>query len=485
MAYASHAPADLTTARPDSIVTRRAPLRERWSWALYDFANTIWSMNVVSLYFVPWLVVDLGASSSATMWATAASSVLMALAIPLLGALSDARRKRKVWVVGFTLLAVLATISIGLIGERMLPLYGDSVLGGTVRPESFHLGGSQLLLLAVAFTAANFAYQAVNPFYNAMMTELVPPAEYGRLSGLGTGVGYVGTIVGVLLVAPFFNGELPVLGALPASVLAQLRELVPGTAHAGRVSTFVPTALLFLLFSLPLFFFCRDHNPAPKGTAIPWRDAFTELGKTFREARQHPGALRFIITSLIYQDAVGTITVVLGLYAIQAVGFTQASVNTVFVVLPVTAVLGSFLTGWLVDRIGPRRSLSLVLASWVVLLIALVAFPSKTAFWVIGALIGFASFGGTPTAERPMLLSLVPERDAGRYFSLLLLSARAAAFIGPLIWGYTIDFLEPRSGTATAYRTGLLTIAAFFLIALVMLQGVPDTMRRKPAAASS
>jgi hypothetical protein len=30
---------------------------------------------------------------------------------------------------------------------------------------------------------------------------------------------------------------------------------VPFTGAGGRVSTFVPTALLFLLFSLPLFLF--------------------------------------------------------------------------------------------------------------------------------------------------------------------------------------------------------------------------------------
>src|SRR6478672_5922086 len=31
--------------------TLRAPWRERASWALYDFANTIFSMNVATLYF--------------------------------------------------------------------------------------------------------------------------------------------------------------------------------------------------------------------------------------------------------------------------------------------------------------------------------------------------------------------------------------------------------------------------------------------------
>ena len=452
---------------------RRAPARERWSWALYDFSNTIWSMNVTSLYFATWLIVDLGASSASTMWATSVSSLLMALSVPLLGAVSDARRRRKPWVVWFTVASCLATAAIGLYGERFVPLFGEAVIGGQARPASFHLNGMALLWIAVAYSIANYAYQAAQPFYNAMMTELVPPEEYGRLSGLGTGVGYAGTIAGVLLVAPFFNGHLPIFGAVSAKAMQWL-HMIPGTSHEGRVSTFVPTALLFLLFSVPLFLWCRDHNPAPKGTPIRWREAFAELGKTISEARRHPGALTFIITSLIYQDAVGTIAAVLGIFAIKAIGFTQDSVNLVFTILPITAVAGSIVTGKIVDRIGPKRTLMLVLGSWVVLLAAMIVFPTKTAFWVIGALIGFASFGGVPTAERPMLLSLIPRADAGRFFSLMLLSARAASFAGPLVWGYTIDALEPRVGTRVAYDVGLGTVGVFFLVSMFLLRRVPD-----------
>ena len=57
---------------------RRASRLERWSWALYDFSNTIWSMNVVSLYLATWMVVDLGASNAAYSWATSISSIIMA-----------------------------------------------------------------------------------------------------------------------------------------------------------------------------------------------------------------------------------------------------------------------------------------------------------------------------------------------------------------------------------------------------------------------
>lgn len=477
MAHPNHA-APVTLADGEIRPVVRAPGVERWSWAIYDFANTIWSMNIVSLYFATWIVVDLGASNATYSWATAISSILMAASVPLLGAISDARRRRKPWVVWFTIMACAATVCIGLLGAYGgVPLYGEGVAGGTVRPESFHVGGSTLFLIAVAFTVANYGYQAAQPFYNAMLPELVPPAERGRLSGIGTAVGYIGTIVGLLLVAPFFDGKLPFLGALPQKVLDTMHSIVPATASGGRVATFVPTALLFFLFSLPLFLVCRDHNPAPRGTPVRWREAFADVGRTVRDARAYPGALRFILASFIYQDAVGTIAAVLGLYAIEAVHFTQSEVNTLYILLTIPAIFGSYLCGRLVDRFGAKRTLITVLSAWVVLLVTMIIFPGRAAFWAVGATIGFI-YGGVPTAERPMLLSLVPDREAGRFFSLLLLSSRAAAFLGPLVWAYTVDGMIPSFGKGPAYRTAVGTVVVFFAIALFVLKGVPDKRDR-------
>ena len=100
----------------------RAPRMERLSWAFYDFANTMFSMNIGTLYFTVWLVNDLGVSNTVNAVATSIASILVVLAIPFLGALSDARRRRKPWVVGFTLLSCAGLVAMGLLGQRLLPL---------------------------------------------------------------------------------------------------------------------------------------------------------------------------------------------------------------------------------------------------------------------------------------------------------------------------------------------------------------------------
>ena len=452
-------------------VRSMAPARERWSWALYEFANTIFSMNIATLYFSVWLVSDLRGSNTDVAIGNGISSILVMLSIPVLGAVSDVTRRRKPWVIGFTLLAVIATVSIAAVGQRLIPLVGDSVLHPDVSP-GYVVGGRPLVLLIAAFVVANFAYQSALPFYNAMMPELAPPHMWGRLSGLGVILGYTGSILGVLMIKPFFDGVLPLIGPLPAAFTHLLRSL-PFAHTGGRVATFAPTALLFLLFSIPLFVFCRDHFASGTRRAIPWRKAFEDVAHTVREAREYPGTIRFIIASFVYQDAMGTIISFMALYAVLAMGFQRGTETTLFVVLTIPAVFGAWLWGRLTDRIGPKNTLMIVISAWIVLLIAMILAPSRQAFWIVGVMIGFI-YGGVNVAERPMLLRLIPNEEAGRFFGVMVLSARAAAIVGPFVWAFAVDGLLPTFGTAIAYRAGVATVAVAMCIALLILRGVPD-----------
>ncbi|HEV7387518.1 MAG TPA: MFS transporter [Gemmatimonadaceae bacterium] len=451
-----------------------APLRERLSWALYDFANTVFSMNIATLYFAAWLVADLGHSNTLYALANGIASALVVVSIPIFGAISDATQRRKPWVVGFTLIACVATVVIAALGQLGLPLVGEGVTGitSTRLPSPVALFG-----VIAAFVIANYAYQGAQPFYNAMMPELAPVDHRGRLSGMGAALGYVGSITGVILTFPFFTGQMPILGAVPDKVVSFLRGVVPFTTHGGRVSTFVPTAFLFLLFSIPLILFCRDHNVLRGKRQVAWRDAFRDVRNTIKEARNYPGTLRFILTSFLYQDAMGTIIANMALYAIFAMGFVKGSEATLFVILTVPAVIGSYGIGRLVDRFGPKKTLSWVLGCWIVLLLAMIVVPSRSAFWIVGALIGLI-YGGVSTAERPLLLSLVPDVEAGRFFSLMVLSSRAAAVVGPFIWAFAVDGLTPSMGIGFAYRAGVMTVAIGMALALWMLNGVPDNFSK-------
>jgi UMF1 family MFS transporter len=103
--------------------------------------------------------------------------------------------------------------------------------------------------------------------------------------------------------------------------------------------------------------------------------------------------------------------------------------------------------------------------------------PSRNAFWIVGAGIGLI-YGGVSTAERPLLLSLVPDVEAGRFFSLMVLSSRAAAVVGPFIWALAVDGLSSSMGIGFAYRAGVGTVAIGMVLALWMLRKVPNNFAR-------
>jgi UMF1 family MFS transporter len=174
----------------------------------------------------------------------------------------------------------------------------------------------------------------------------------------------------------------------------------------------------------------------------------------------------------------------MALYAVMAMGFKKGLETTLFVVLTVPAVIGSYIIGRLVDRIGPKKSLVFTIISWVVLLILMVMVPNRTGFWIVGGLIGLI-FGGVATAERPLLLTLIPDVEAGRFFSLMVLSSRAAAIVGPFVWAFTVDGLLPSFGTGTAYRAGVVTVAIGMAASLVLLWSVPDNWKKTTTSSNN
>jgi UMF1 family MFS transporter len=420
-------------------VLERAPIVERASWALYDFANTIFSMNIATLYFAVWIVTERGASATMFSIATSASSAVVLFAAPYLGARSDLSRRRKPWVVGLTLACVAATACLA-------PLAGASLAPAT-----------SLVLLLATFAVADVAYQLALPFYNAMMPELVPESEHGRLSGVGTAVGYAGSIVGVLAAAPFVSGQWSIGGP------------------PGRPAAFLPTAALFLLFSLPLFFLCHDHVPRPRSErrAVKFREIAAKIAEAFGQTRKYPGLRRFLFASYLYQDALGTAIAFMAIYAVKVLGLARGEETRLFVALTVPAVIGSFLAGLVSDRLGPRRTLLIVLWGWVAGLAAIALAPNLSAFWAGGVLLGFV-FGGIWSVERPLLLTLVPDAEGGRFFGLLVLSARAAAIAGPLLWAFVADHVFAGFGAGVSYRAAVASLILFMLGAIVLLRGVPD-----------
>ena len=387
------------------------------SWAMYDLANTIFSMNIVSFYFPVWVVNKMGGTDADYSFANAFSMGLMFLSAPVLGALSDQISRRMPFLIFTTLTCVVFTALLGI-------------------------GG--LLLSIVFFIIANYMFQAGLIFYDSLLPVVSTEENRGRVGGLGIGLGYVGSFIGM------------------GSGLLLLDKI-------GYVGIFRMTALLFFVFALPCFIFVREPvfdraRHIDLGAMV--RGAFQQVFKTIRHAREFPGLLRFLVGRLFYTDPVNTIIVFMGIYVTNEVGFTEKEAQILMMVAIAAAVAGGFLWGAIVDRFQPARSLLWVLISWMVailgaFLIAVLGLP-KALFWPVACLAGI-SLGGTWAADRPLMLKLAPKEFLGEFYGLYSMVGRFASVVGPLLWGLIVNTLG-WGRPAAVFSLLLLLIVAYVIL---------------------
>ena len=401
------------------------------AWAFYDFANTIFSYAVVSLAIGLWLLDDarFGAQygNLAFSLAIVASVGLNAIVSPILGAFSDrAGGRRLPYLLFFTLLCIVPTALIG---------FSPAFVG---------------LLL---FVVANFAYQAALIYYDATLRTVSFPETRGKLSGIGVAIGYCGTIfIGLLI----FLLDLPV------------------------PSIFFVAAALYGLFAIPLFLVVREASTpgAVRPTARDAALALTQLRTTIRNARTVPGLGRFLLGRFFYSDAVNTIIVVMAIVATEAMGLTTTVANLILLSLAVVAVLASFGWGALVDRLGPKRTLLIILGSWAIGLVlggislGVPGTPGLVMFLVAGAILG-SGLGGVQVADRVLMVRLSPPEQLGAFFGLYGLVGKGSQVIGQLLYG-AITFLLLTSLGVGAYQVAVLSLLVTMLIGVWLVAPVDD-----------
>ncbi|HEX7225497.1 MAG TPA: MFS transporter [Candidatus Limnocylindria bacterium] len=406
-------------------MTRSGSASEGLAWALYDFANTIFSFAIVSYAMGPWAVRFLGEQNGTLFFTVAASAAVAvnALVSPVLGAQSDRTGGRKRYLLVFTVACIVPTALIGFV---------DVGLG--------------LLLFAIA----NFSFQAALIYYDALLPDVARPDKRGRLSGVGVGLGYLGTIVSGLLLGFTTDAD-------------------------GRITalSFVLVAALFAVFAVPIFLLVaeRARSSVPFTVADTLR-SWSQLRESVRHAREVPGLLRFVVARLFYTDPINTVIAVMSLFTINAIGFTEGEARYVLIGLTVIAVIASFGWGWLADRWGPKRTLIAVLVSWAVGLLIVAVTLSEIPFLLAGAILG-SGLGGVAVTDRLLLVRMAPPERIGEMFGLFGLVGKLSAVVGPLLYGGIVFVLLEPLGR-TAYAVAILSLLVLMLVGLWLLRGVPE-----------
>jgi UMF1 family MFS transporter len=402
------------------------------SWVLYDLANTIFSLGILSLYLPVWIVGVMNGTDAQYGYTASISMAIIFLASPLLGALTDQAPRRMPFLITSTLICISFTL-----------LFGQ--------------GGIWLTL--IWFGIANIAFQAGLQFYDALLPEVSTEENRGRVGGIGVGVGYFGSVVAIIL------GQI---------FIGNVENVSQAEESARYITTFQAIGIAFLIFALPCFFFVRERPRERQFSLASVGRAARQVGDTLRSSRRYPGLARFLIGRVFYTDAVNTVILFLGIYVTEEVGFTDSEARIVLLIAILFSIVGGLLWGQVVDRIGPKRSLDLVLFLWMGIFVTAAAvgffnLPGQI-IWVVTSLAGIA-LGGTWTADRPYMLRLTPPERVGEFYGLYGMVGRFAAITGPLLWGLIVNQL------GWGRPVAILTLLVGVVISYVILRGVSDEPR--------
>lgn len=401
-----------------STAPRRDVPRVVWSWAFYDWANSAFTTLVVtfiySTYFTKALAPD--EVTGTTWWSRAIglSAVFIALLSPIMGAAADRGGTRKRSIAVATGICVTGSVVLTFVAP------------GTPN--------AALLALAV-FVVANVAFEMSMVFYNAFLPTIASPEKIGRVSGYGWGLGYVGGLLCmVIALVGFVRPEVPWFGL--------------STENGFNVrATNLLVAGWYLLFSLPLFLNVPERRTGARALNI--REAFAELGRTFRAVGRYREVAKFLVARLIYNDGLVTVFAFGGIYAAGTFGMPLSEVIVFGIALNVFSGLGALAFGFVDDKFGGRPTVLVTLVALSLATVIAVWAPTKTWLWVGGILIGIF-VGPNQSASRSLMGRFVPEKHQAEFFGFFAFSGKITSFLGPILLGSaTALFASQRAGVAT------------------------------------
>lgn len=407
-----------------------------FSWALYDFANTIFSSNITTIFF-PFYVQEIAGgnerldqiASTFLSYANAVASFFLVLFSPLFGVWIDQSGRKKRYVVTFALAAVFFTALMGLAAPRDFGEWGGL-------PAAF-------TIVVVLFVAAKFFYQSSLVFYDVMLGDISTKETMPLLSGFGVAVGYMGTLVGL--------------------------AVYPLVSSGSSSDAFLPTAVLFFLFTLPLIFFYKEI-PGPVQAKRPFWAGYRDIWATFKDMKKYRSIFLFMIVYFFLNDAIATAIAMMAVYAKAIVGFTSGEFILLYLVSTISSIIGSFIFGYITRAAGAKKAVFYVgIILFAALLLGTFAI-NQPMFWVTGSLFGVA-LGAVWVTSRVLIIELSPADKRGQFFGLFAFSGKLSAIVGPLLYG-TITFVLADYGDI-ASRAALSSLMLFVLIGLIVHRKIP------------
>jgi UMF1 family MFS transporter len=390
------------------------------SWTLFDFANSSYSAVIAAVIFPVYyanFIVGNEAGLGDLWWgrAISVSMAIVALSSPFLGGIADYGGLRKRFLFIYTALSV------------------TGIAGFSVLDKGMILEGFTLAIIA------NLGMEGGLVFYNSFLPRIAPREYQGRVSAWGFMVGYAGSIISLLFALPLVRSGL-------------------------FEATWLMVAAFFALFSIPAFLFLPGDTKIEIPLVHAGIKGLRYTLKTLKEIWEKREPRKFLISYLIYEDGVNTVIIFSSIFAATTLGFKPQELIALYLVVQTTALFGALVMAKPIDQWGPKKVVIISLLMWTS--VSTIAFfvQTKNQFWMLASFAGLG-LGTVQAATRAFYTQFIPDGREAEYFGVYSLVGKSSAILGPLVFGQV-------STTFGSQRPAILSVAAFFLIGLIILRFV-------------
>lgn len=480
---------------------------------MYDWANSAYSTviagAVLPAYFVSEVVGDDGwnGRSGESLFALtlALGTLLLFLAMPVLGAIADFSAAKRRFLRAFA--------------------YGGSLFTAAL----FLATSGNVLATLGLFLLAQVGFVGANVFYDGFLPDISTPDTIDRVSSRGFALGYIGggLWLGVVIALISFSDDgalaarigigatglwwagftwfalrrlpetgtasfLPETVTVPRSWVRGVTGLTAGIVGGvlslvwllatGAGEALFNTVLLVWMAALIVAVYRIATTRSSATVSLRGEYArlagigFTRMFDTAARLRQFPQLLLFVLAYMLYNDGVQTTINVSAAYAAGTLRLDTSVIALTFLIVQFVAFGGALLFGWLSARVNIKRAIQLNLVVWVAVAVLAYRLPAGEAvpFLSLGIVIGFV-LGGIQALSRSLYGSMIPEEASAEFYGFYSVFSKFSAIWGPLIFGLV-------SGSGRSSRQAILSVIVFFVLGLAVFSRVDVEAARRSQA---
>ncbi len=409
------------------------------AWVMYDWANSVYQLTVASIVFPIYFnsVTRTGDSDIISFfglekpnttfyaWAVSAAYLLVALFSPLFSSMADFTGRRKGFMRMFTY--------VGALGVAMLLFFNHN----------------HIELGLIAFILGTIGYGGSLVFYNSFLPVIASPQNQDKISARGYAVGYLGSIILVLL-----------------NLWMILKPEFWGIAHdktlAPRIS-FVTVGIWWIAFSqitfkvLPKYTFRKRQ----KGASI-LTNGYKELRKVFTQVRQSRKLTIYLFGFFFVMMGLLTTMFMAANYGVKELNLDDKVLIPTILIIQLVGMFGAWFFARLSGKIGNLRAFISSIVVWIFVVVYAYTIKGATGFMIAAFMIGLV-MGGSQTLARSTYSKMLPETtDHTSFFSFFDVMEKLATVAGT----FTFGIIESLTGSM---RLSVLAIAIFFVIGLCFM----------------